>query len=431
MTDGLVDWRIRRVALLSTGSEILQGQYADSNARFLAEKLTLAGLEVVSITAAPDNAAAVKRAINFSAAGAELIVCTGGLGPTDDDVNRWVFENAFKVALKRDEKAVEQMGRRFLTRGRGPMPEANEVQALLPEGCIPFYNKWGTAPGFFLPPTGKGELGHCGLMALPGPPTEMIPMFETLAMPLLKNYVGGERLGAIRTIHTFGHPESHVGTLVAELFTPTPGVEFTILAKRHGVDLRICATGADASVVNARLDAYEKRVRSKLHAEMIYGVDDDTLAVAVGRLLKKKQAWVTTAESCTGGMVAQMLTDVAGSSAYVGECHVTYSNSAKVRVLGVSQETLDLHGAVSEQVAVEMAQGVRRGSGADYAVSITGIAGPDGGSDEKPVGLTYIGLAGPADTSVSRHVFMGNREHNRLQAAQTALNLLRLMLLKR
>lgn len=423
------EWSINRVALLSTGSEILQGQYADSNARFLAEKLTLLGLAVTTIIAAPDNDQSIERALRFAAENADLVICTGGLGPTLDDINRFVFERVFKRPLRRDEMAIQSMGRRFLIRGKGPMPEANEVQALLPEECVPFYNRWGTAPGFLIPPNGTGDLPHCGLLALPGPPSEMMPMFNELAMPALQKYLPPGRAGAIRTIHTFGHPESHIGTLVADLFKPVAGIDFTILAKQHGVDLRICAVGDSHPHVLERLTEFEQLVRARLSPEMIYGADEDTLGGTVGELLKQCKAWVTTAESCTGGMVAQMLTEVAGSSAFVGECHVTYSNTAKTRVLGVKPETLEAVGAVSEQVAIEMAEGARRVSGADYAISVTGVAGPDGGTQDKPLGLVYISVAGPSGTNTMKNQYQSDRAGNRLQSAQTALNILRLMLL--
>lgn len=422
-------WSIRRVALMSTGSEILQGQYADSNARYLAEKLTLRGVQCISIAAAPDDPAAIERVLLFSAANADLVICTGGLGPTKDDVNRFVFERVLGRKLRRDEGAIESMKLRFKTRGWGEMPSSNEVQALLPEDSIPLYNEWGTAPGFLALPIGTGSMARCGLLALPGPPGEMKPMFEQLALPVLRDYLPAGS-GAIRTIHTYGMGESRVGQMVEDMFAPQPQMDFTILAKRHGVDLRICAYGENNLVVQSRIQYIEKAVLKRVTPEIVYGTDDETIAHAVGVLLKSRGAWVTTAESCTGGMIAEMLTDVPGSSEYVGECHVTYSNAAKMRVLGVKEETLKQYGAVSHETAMEMAEGARRVSGADYAISVTGVAGPGGGSNDKPVGLVYIGIASPRGTTVSRQQFMGDRSSNREQSARVALNLLRLELLK-
>lgn len=427
---GASEWQIRKVAIMSTGSEILQGQYADSNARYIAEQLTLAGLTVAVIAAAPDDAAAIERVVRFCADQADLIICTGGLGPTRDDLNRFVFEKLFGASLERDETAVESMRQRFLTRGYGEMPAANKVQALLPRGCTPFYNQWGTAPGFLIRPNRDAPIGRCGLLALPGPPREMVPMFEAVAMPALRPFLPENAVTGIRTVHTFGQAESYIGALVADMFCPLPGVVFSILAKPHGVDLRICATAPSEVELNFRLDSLESEVRQRLGEECIYGLDDTTLAAAVGNLLKANSSWVTTAESCTGGLVAQLLTTIEGSSAYVGECHVTYSNEAKMRVLGVQSETLEQHGAVSAECAVEMAEGARRVSGADYAISVTGIAGPGGGSDTKPVGLVYISVAGPRRTVTIKNQFLGDRDSNREQSALVALNTLRLELLR-
>lgn len=434
MDSGAVDagaWKIERVGILSTGSEILQGQYADSNAQYLAERLTLAGVTVVAIMAAPDSEDAIGEAFRWMKERADLVICTGGLGPTKDDVNRFVVERVWQRRLVRDEQAIESMARRFAVRGRGALPASNEVQALLPEGATVFYNEWGTAPGFFIvPQIANGET--CGLMALPGPPVEMKPMFEKLGFLAMQDYLDTTRVGVVRTIHTFGHPESEVGALVEDLFKPDPNVEFTILAKRHGIDLRICATGNSADVAEQHVERYEKLVRARVPEAMIYGVDEDTLAGCVGKLLKDRGLWVTTAESCTGGLIAEMLTAVSGSSAYVGECHVTYSNDAKMRVLGVMESTVERHGAVSEETAREMALGAVRVSGADYGVAVTGIAGPGGGTAEKPVGLTYIGVAGPGIVGgvvVKRFRFMMDRESNRVQAAQYGLDMLRKILL--
>lgn len=423
-------WKIQRVAIMSTGSEILQGQYADSNARYIAERLTLAGVKIVAIAAAPDDASAIERVARFCADQADLVICTGGLGPTRDDLNRFVFEKLFGAPLKRDEQAVESMRQRFRARGDGEMPVANKVQALLPEGCVPFYNRWGTAPGFLVYPSAEASIKNCGLLALPGPPGEMIPMLETLALPALKTHLPTSAVTGIRTVHTFGQPESYVGMMVADMFCSIPGIVFSILAKPHGVDLRICATTHSEAELSFRLDSLESEIRQRLGDDCIYGLNDTTMAAAVGDLLKAHSAWVTTAESCTGGLVAQLLTAVEGSSAYVGECHVTYSNDAKMRILGVRPETLEHHGAVSAECAVEMAEGARRVSGADYAISVTGIAGPGGGSDAKPVGLVYISVAGPRRTITLKNQFLGDRGANREQSALVALNALRLELLR-
>ncbi len=424
------EWLVRRVALVSTGTEILQGMYADTNARFLAEELTGLGVQVVSIAAAPDDEEAIERILRFSASQADLVICTGGIGPTGDDRNRYVYERVLELPLELDEHAVAGMRGRFRVRNYGEMPRANEVQGMLPRGCVPFYNQWGTAPGFLVRPTGEGVFARCGLIAMPGPPMEMMPMFNELVKPALAGLLPGGRARAIRTLHTYGHPESHIGSLVADMFCGIPGLDFTILASREGVHLRLCVTAGNVREVAYRLDELESQVRQRIGDDCVYGMDGQSLAGSVGELLTARKAWVSTAESCTGGMVAQLLTEVAGSSAYLGECYVTYSNDAKMKLVGVREETLKQHGAVSEETAREMADGARKGAGSDYAISVTGVAGPGGGSEDKPVGLVYIGVAGPTRTVVSREQLLGDRVANREQSARIALNLLRLELLR-
>ncbi|MBX7244551.1 MAG: competence/damage-inducible protein A [Candidatus Sumerlaeaceae bacterium] len=421
---------LHRAAIISTGTEILQGLYADTNARYLAEQLSGLGMDVVLTAAAPDEAEELETLLRHAAARADLIICSGGLGPTEDDVNRDVFAKVFGVELVRDEKAVAMMRQRFESRGR-TMPERNEVQALIPKGAQTFYNEWGTAPGFFLPPEApRLAPGHCALMALPGPPKELAPMFEKDGLTVLGERAGGGKLFVrTRTVHTFGVAESELGTLTRDLFRRDPAVKYTILAKTYGVDFRITARATTREEMNARIAAFEAETRSRVGEKCIYGADTTTMPEAVAALLLEKKATVAAAESCTGGLVSKMLTDISGSSAYLRESYVVYANEAKERILGVKAETLATHGAVSEETAREMADGVRRVSGADFGISVTGIAGPTGGTDDKPVGLTFVGLSSAHKTIAMRHVFLADREQNRNLAALTALNLLRRELL--
>jgi nicotinamide-nucleotide amidase len=413
---------LHRVAVVSTGTEILQGLYADTNARYLAEQLTLLGMEVVSAAAAPDDEAQVEAALRFAAANADLVICTGGLGPTEDDVNRGAFSRVFGVRLVHNEAAAERMRARFAARGR-EMPDRNLVQALVPEGATVLQNDWGTAPGFHLP-AGGGRAA--ALIALPGPPKEMIPMFEARVLPILREGAGAE--GAFvrtRTIHSFGVPESDLNEKVRELFRRDPAVKFTILAKGYGVDFRVTARAQTEARMNELIAAFEEDVRRRVGERDIYGADDDTMASSTAALLRERGVTIATAESCTGGLVAKLLTDIAGSSAYMVGGVVAYANAAKVGLLGVRPETLARHGAVSAETAEEMALGARRAAGADIGVSLTGIAGPDGGTPEKPVGLVFIGIATPARSFAVRSVFLGDREQVRTLAALAALNLVR------
>jgi nicotinamide-nucleotide amidase len=425
--------KFRKAAILSTGTEIMQGLYADTNAQHLAAALAPLGIEVAAIAAAPDDAAQIEASLRFLASQADLVICSGGLGPTEDDVNREAFARVFGARLVRDDEAVSRMRERFAARGR-TMPENNEVQAMVPEGATVFQNEWGTAPGFFLPAAeergggtavGESVAARCALIALPGPPKEMIPMLRTRVLPLLSERRAGGAFVSTRTIHTFGRPESELNECTRDLFRRDPAVVFTILAKGHGVDFRVTARAANEDTMNRHLSTFEELVRERVGTKSIYGVDDDTMASVTARMLLAAGRTVATAESCTGGLVAKFLTDIPGSSAYMLQGWVTYTDESKKRQLGVAHATLELHGAVSEETAREMAEGARCASGAYYAVALTGIAGPDGGTDEKPVGLVYIALAMPEETKVHRSRFLGDREQVRLLASLTAIDMIR------
>lgn len=424
---------ISTAAIISTGTEILQGLYADTNARWLAEQLSAEGIDVRLIAAAPDDAQELEALLRYAMKRVDLIVCSGGLGPTADDVNRDVFAKVFRTTLVHDAKAETMMRERFARRGRA-MPESNLVQARVPHGAWVLHNEWGTAPGFFLAPTGNETESRtdarCALLALPGPPRELYPMFREKALPLLRPYFAGSRFVVTRVLHTFGAPESELGQCVKDLFASERDYTFTMLAKPHGVDIRIVVRAATRQQAEQRLAEIEAETRRRITPDLIYGIDDETLPQIVASLLISHKATLVTAESCTGGLVAKLLTDIAGSSAFFLRGYVTYSNEAKVELLGVCPKTLEEKGAVSAETAEQMARGAIATAGADYALAITGIAGPSGGSAEKPVGLTFIALAHRDSVSTRRYVFPGDRDFNRTFAALTALNWLRLELQK-
>lgn len=423
-------------AIISTGTEILQGLYPDTNARFLAEQLTAMGVEVKLIAAAPDEITEIENILRFAASKADLVICSGGLGPTVDDVNRFVYAQVFGLTLERDEKAIGMMRERFIRRGRGAMPASNEVQGMVPRESVVFYNEWGTAPGFFVPPLDErgenaGQQGaNAALVALPGPPKEMMPMFEKYLRPILAGRTGGRRYARTRTIHTYGQAESSVNDRLKDLFTSDSRVRVTILAKVYGIDLRVHASATDEMTVENLIQQFEQQVRERLGPEEVYGVDEDTLAVAVAKLLWDRNETLALAESCTGGLVAKLLTDIPGSSAYLKQGYIVYANEAKQQVLGVPADLLEKHGAVSREVAMAMARGARENAATNYAIAITGIAGPGGGSAEKPVGLTYIAIANGDHCWCAEINFTGDRELNRLWAAQSALAMLRQHLLR-
>lgn len=413
----------RRAAVLSTGTEIVQGLYADTNAQFLASQLTALGIGVVMTAAVPDDPAQLENILRSVMQQADLVVCSGGLGPTEDDINRGVFAKVLGAELVRDEEAAGRMRARFAARGYGKMPESNEIQAMIPAGAVVLQNDWGTAPGFF------AESGELALLALPGPPKEMAPMFTERALPLLRERTCGETCVVTRTVHTFGRPESDLNEKTRELFHRDPKVAFTILARNFGVDFRIVARGSSRGETAALIQEFEDRVRDCVGAQDVFGADEETIESVVAGLLLSCGQTVSAAESCTGGLVAKMLTDTPGSSAYLHQSFVTYSDYAKQLVLGVKGSTLAEFGAVSKQTAHEMAENVRVLSKADWGIGITGIAGPSGATAEKPVGLTFIALACSKGVWAERFRFLGSREQNRAQTAMWALNMLRKALL--
>lgn len=425
--------------ILSTGSEILEGLYADTNAQWLSARLTEMGMRVLRHMAAPDRADDVADAIEFLAARCDVVVMTGGLGPTEDDLTRQAVCRAFGRDLQHDDKAWRMIERRYAHRGTAP-PASNRVQCLVPQGARVLYNRWGTAPGFAIE-DGPGPW----FAALPGPPREMRPMFDTYLRDDLAARFGGGLRTRIATMHTFGISESALNETMRDLFDelrghPTEAIAF--LAGKARVDVRLVVRAASDDALRRRTDALVRRVRRRAPGECIYGRDDETLEGVVGKLLRRHGLTLALAESCTGGLVAKRLTDLPGSSKFLLESCVTYSNEAKVKRLGVRRASLERHGAVSEQTAREMARGALKRSRADIAVAVTGIAGPGGGSRHKPVGTVWYAIAwrparlgdaaaqaGEVRCEAVRTGFRSGRELVRLYASHRALDLVRRCLL--
>ena len=375
--------------ILSTGTEILQGLYADTNAAWLSEQLTSLGLEVKYHMAAPDVEGGVAEALRFLKEHCRVVIMSGGLGPTEDDLTRGAVCEAFDKSLCEDPQAWEMIERRWALRGTPP-PPSNRIQCMIPVGAKVLYNDWGTAPGFCL------AHDSTWFAALPGPPREMKPMFEKYLKDDLRAQFGGGLLTRIRTLHTFGISESLLNDLLMEMFEEAkddPRVNLAFLAGEAKVDIRITVRAEDEGDLSAKLSELERKVRNLLPPGAIYGADAETLEQISTVLLRNRGLKLATAESCTGGLIAKRITDLPGSSDVFLEGWVTYSNEAKHMRLGVREATLANHGAVSPQVAREMAAGALKKSGADVAVSVTGIAGPGGGTEDKPVGLVWYGLA--------------------------------------
>jgi len=407
--------------ILSIGNELTLGQTVDTNAPWLAQRLADAGILCTRQVTVADDRADIAREIADAAQSADLLLVTGGLGPTPDDLTREALADAMNVELEFRPECFAQIEAYFQSRGR-PMHPQNRRQAMCPRGATPLSNPHGTAPGV------RARIGRTDIYLMPGVPREMKPMFEAHVSPNLP-----QREAAVivqRTIRTFGMPEAEVGEKIADLMArgrnPTVGTSAADLI----ISIRINAHGANAAQAGAIAEADVRTIRERLGIA-VFGEGEDTIQDAAARLLFERRATISTAESCTGGLIAKRLTDVSGSSAYFIQSFVTYANEAKHRLLEIPTALIEQHGAVSEPVADAMAANCRRISGTDYALAATGVAGPTGGTPQKPVGLVYVALAERAGVVVKQLRFGENlsRDEIRDRAAKAAINLLRLRLL--
>ena len=408
---------IKKASILSIGNELLNGQTVDTNAAYIAGQLRTISLPVVSVHSVPDDVDAIERALTLAASEAEVVVVTGGLGPTDDDLTRHAFARFLGVELLLRPDLLEKVKQFFDRRGI-EMPARNSIQACIPQGAAAIENEVGTAPGIRAKKDGKL------LFALPGVPTEMRHMFDTLVLPELRPLVAGQAI-VVRRLKCFGAGESKIAELMGDAMQRDRNPLVNCTVHTGVISLEIVATATDWAEAERMAEQEERSLRGLL-GKLVYGVDDQSLAEVVGEGLTRMGKTLAVAESCTGGLLAKLITDIPGSSGYFTYGWVTYSNEAKSRELDVPAEMIEKYGAVSEQVARAMAQGARRGAGTDYAIAVTGIAGPGGGTEPKPVGLVYISVDSQGGTDTSRHVFSFDRSSVRLRAAQTALNILRL-----
>ncbi len=401
-------------AILSIGTELTRGELVDTNAPWLAEQLVALGFDVHEHATVDDQRELIVVALRRLAGAAQVVIVTGGLGPTSDDLTAVAAAAAANVEVKRDAVALDAIRKKYASFGR-TMPDANAKQADFPENATVIPNPVGTAPGFSMP------LGEATCFFMPGVPREMRHLFRESVVPAIA-------AKAVRNTHqihlrTFGRTESRVaGSLegIEEEF----GVTLGYRASFPEIEVKVHARAATEAAAERMAAEAAEVVRARL-GDCVYGERDDTFPGAVGRVLRNKRLTLALAESCTGGMAGSMVTSVPGSSDYLLLAAVTYANSAKSKVLGVNPEVIRAHGAVSAEVATEMAEGARRISGADLAVSITGVAGPGGGSEGKPVGTVWFGIAMAGQTTVTRHrVFPGERDQIRTLAAYTALRLI-------
>jgi len=420
-----------KVGLLNIGDELLAGKILNTNARDLALWLSSLGHELKFAVTLPDDLAAINETLRYVIEGSRLpvfpssisntvvdmLIVSGGLGPTQDDLTREALAQFLGTSLEPHPEALEWL-RAFLTR---PV-EPSDPQVLVPVGAVALRNPAGTACGIRI------DKNDCALFAFPGVPREFKALFDLYCRPML------ERRGAVhlrRSLITFGLGETRQRELLRDFAVPAP-FRFSSLPAESEVTISIegFAEAHDLAAQEAVLDKTWQTLISLLPPETIVDKGGASLTATVFRLLSEAGATVTVAESCTGGAVGHLLTEVPGSSAVFREGYLTYSNEAKAKLLGVPESLLREHGAVSEPVARAMARGARAAAGADYAISVTGIAGPDGGSPEKPVGLVYIAVEGASGAECARFTFTGNREMVRKRSSRAALNQLRLLILK-
>ncbi|RPJ34305.1 MAG: competence/damage-inducible protein A [Verrucomicrobiaceae bacterium] len=404
-----------RIEILNTGSELLLGKTINTHAAWFGHQLFKLGLRIARQTTVPDGEA-IREAITESLGRADVLIVTGGLGPTSDDLTREITAEVLGLELIMDEAALRSLENFFAHRGR-QMAEANRKQALAPVGADVLPNPNGTAPGVYVPPRLNGR-SNCAVFLLPGPPRELYPMYHAEVEPRLLALSGVENPPSLLELKFTGIGESDFHQGIDARLEQIPGLEYGYCAHIGEVDLRLI--GIPAALEQGRAIALEK------FQPFLINDDGSSLEQTVVRFLTEKRLALATAESCTGGLISNRITDVPGASAVFTHGFVTYANAAKVSLLGVSAADLETHGAVSETVACQMAAGALQASGADIAVAVTGIAGPDGGTAEKPVGTAWIGLAAKGAETTAFKVFHPRNRHDfKLAVSQAALEAVR------
>lgn len=411
---------LRTAEVIAVGSELLGSTRLDTNSLFLSDRLAALGIELRAKAVVGDSRAHLAAMFSQALSRVDLVVLTGGLGPTADDLTRDVIAEGLGLDLLEDPAIVERLERRFASRGMR-MPAINRTQAMVPRGAVALDNPNGTAPGLFI------DAGQKVVLLLPGPPREMQPMVEALCRGALLARASDERVHRVALFLT-GRGESHVEEISQPLYAPwaleTPPIETTILASPGQVELHLSLRSNDAEAAMARLTAARDTLAAAL-GSAVYSTDGTPLEQVVGQLLTERHLTIAAAESCTGGLLMSRLTDVAGSSAYVLAGVVAYSNEAKATLAGVDPALIAAHGAVSEPVAVALADGIRARVGSSIGVGITGIAGPGGGSPQKPVGTVVIAVSSADGAKVRTFSFVGPRAQIKFWATQAALDLVR------
>jgi nicotinamide-nucleotide amidase len=410
--------------IIAIGSELLGSTRFDTNSLFLSDRLASLGIELRAKTVVGDSRTEVAAHLRQALGRVDVLILTGGLGPTDDDVTRDAVADVLGVPLIENPSIVSRLSQRFARRGLH-MPEVNRRQAMVLEGGVVLENPNGTAPGQMF------ERGHQLILLLPGPPRELQPMMEELVSTVLATRVGADRLFRT-TLFIVGRGESHVEEVAQPVYskwlTGSPRIETTILAAPGQIELHLVTRSADASAAERALAEARDELLAVLGQD-VFSIDGRPMEEIVGKLLLDRGLTISAAESCTGGLMMSRLTDVPGSSAYVLGGVVAYSNPLKVDLATVTPELIAAHGAVSEPVAVALAEGIKARTGASFGVGITGIAGPTGGTPQKPVGTVVVAVAGPDRTIGVRTFFLfGGRPQIKFQATQVALDMIRRLL---
>lgn len=404
--------------IISIGDELLLGQTVNTNASLIGEKLSNLNIDVTKISVIGDDASVIRDEFNNAWINSDFVLVTGGLGPTHDDVTRNCVVKFFKTNLSLNEDVLKDINELFAKWGR-EITDINKDQANVPEIAEVIRNNKGTAPGYWI------EKDEKIFVVMPGVPYEMEEMMNSFVIPRIQE-MGLEKQGFVRRLilNTTGIPESHLFERLGDLDEILGEAKLAFLPNQYGVKLRITVKGEDEETVNNNLIEVEQKIRAKA-GRFIFGKNHETLENVVGKLLEKRDLTISVAESCTGGSLANHLTNVSGSSKYFDRGVVSYSNASKVEILKVDEDVLIEHGAVSREVAMQMAEGVRSTSGTDIGVSTTGIMGPTGATTDKPVGLVYIGYCDEKVCTARKVVFGGDRLLNKQRTVQAALDLVR------
>jgi nicotinamide-nucleotide amidase len=410
---------IERAVILSTGDEITTGKVVDSNSNYIADRLNEIGVDLVGVITVGDVPERLEWAWRTAMQMADVVISTGGIGPTADDLTTETVARITSKKLWRDEPSVEHMKRLFAALGR-PMPDNNLKQALFPDTAEVIQNPLGTAPGFRMAVPQSNHTAN--LVVLPGVPREMKPMLDQQVIPWIRANRGSDKIFATRIFQTFGISESGLDEAVAGLIRPDEA-KVGFRASFPQISLKIMVEDYPG-IAEKRLAELSERVRGRV-GSYIYAEGDSTMEEVVAELLTQKRLKLAVAESCTGGLIGHRLTNIPGSSAFFVGDFVTYSNEMKAELLGVSRNTLKDHGAVSEQCVLEMAAGARDRADADVAIATSGVAGPEGGTPEHPVGTVCIALVADGVKAARRHQMRGARDWIKLLTSQVALDWLR------